>query len=115
VAIKTRPDDSTYAKIIKQSRKRESVDLKQLGITNPRLHKVANGSVLIEVSKGVIKADSLVSRLREVIGEKAVITRPVVKGEVRISRFDKSIMKDEIISIVTDIGGCLASDIRWDF
>jgi len=35
--------------------------------------------------------------------------------EMSESGFDESVIKDEIISIMTDIGRCLASDIRIGF
>jgi len=32
--------------------------------------------------------------------------------DIRVSGFDESVIKDELIAVVTDIGGCLASDVR---
>jgi len=71
VSIKANADGLSYADIIKRAR--ESVNLKDLGITNPRMRRAANGSVIIEIAgpEGAIKADTLASRLREVIGEDA--------------------------------------------
>jgi len=111
VAIKVSPDGMSYAEVIKQARER--VDLKELGITNPRMRRAANGGVLIEISgpDGATKADTLATRLRDAIGEKAVVSRPVVKADIRIVGFDKSV-KDEVITMMTEIGGCLASEVR---
>jgi len=112
VAIKISSDGPSYAEIIKCAR--EGVDLKQLGIQNPRMRRAANGGVLIEIlgPEGTVKADSLATRLREVIGGDATVSRPIVKADIRISGFDDSVIKDELIAIVTDVGGCLASDVR---
>jgi len=112
VSIKANSDGLTYAEIIKRAR--DGVNLKDLGITNPRMRRAANGGVIIEISgpEGAIKADTLASRLREVIGESALVSRPVVKADLRISGFDDSVIKDEIITIITEFGNCLASDIR---
>jgi len=112
VAIKANTDEVTYADIIKRAR--ESVNLKDLGIINPRMRRAANGGVIIEIAgpEGALKADSLASRLREVIGSNASISRPVVKADIRISGFDESVIKDEIITVITEIGNCLASDVR---
>jgi len=112
VAIKANADDLSYADIIKRAR--ESVNLKDLGIANPRMRRAANGGIIIEISgpEGAIKADTLASRLREVIGENAAVSRPVVKADLRVSGFDVSVMKDEIITEITERGSCLASDIR---
>jgi len=57
-----------------------------------------------------MKANSLASRFREVIGDDAVVSRSVVRADLRVSGFDDSVIKDEIITIVTDVGGCLACE-----
>jgi len=36
----------------------------------------------------------------------------MVKADIRISGFDESVIKDEIITMVTEFGDCLASDVR---
>jgi len=112
VSIKSNAEGITYAEIIKRAR--ENVNLKDLGITNPRMRRAANGGVIIEIAgpEGALKADSLASRLREVVGSSASVTRPVVKADVKISGFDDSVIKDELITIITEIGSCLASDVR---
>jgi len=112
MSIKLNPDSPSYADIIKRAR--DCVDLKQLGIINPRMHRAANDGVLIEIPgpEETVKADSLATRLREVIGESAPVSRLIVKADIRISGFDESVIKDELITIVTDVEGCLASDMR---
>jgi len=105
VTIKVGSDGPSYAEIIKRAR--EGVDLKQLGIQNPRMRRAANGGVLIEISgpERTVKADSLAIRLREVIGGDATVSRPTVKADIRVSSFNDSVIKDELIAVVTDVGG----------
>jgi len=105
VTIRTNPDGPSYAEVIRQAR--EGINLKELGINNLRMRRAANGGILIEISgsEGILKADALASRLREVIGENAVVARPVVMADIRVSGFDESVIKDELIAVVTDIGG----------
>jgi len=102
----------TYADIIRIAK--EKVNLREFGITKPSTRRAANGSYLIEVAgpDGSNRADTLASRLREVIGEVAVVSRPVVKTDLRISGFDESVISDEIITSITENGDCLASDVR---
>jgi len=78
------------------------------------MRRAANGGVIIEISgpEGAMKADTLASRLREVIGDNAAVSRLVVKADVKISGFDDSVIKDEIITLITEHGCCLASDVR---
>jgi len=112
VSIKANAEGFSYADIIKQAR--DKVDLKDIGIVNPRMRRAANGGIIIEIAgpDGSSKADTLATRLREVIGDNAVVSRPVVKADLRISGFDDSVIKDEIITSVTERGDCLASDVR---
>jgi len=109
-AVAIKADGLSYAEIIKQAR--EKVNLKDIGIINPR--RAASGGVIIEISglEGAVKADSLASRLRDAISDNAVVSRPVVKADLRVSGFDESVIKDEIITTLTEIGDCLASDVR---
>jgi len=37
-----------------------------------------------------------------------VISRPIVKADMRIIGFDESVIKNEIITVVTEFGDCLA-------
>jgi len=78
------------------------------------MRRVANGGVIIEIAgpEGAVKADTLASRLRDVISDSAVVSRPVVKADLKISGFDESVLKDEIITVMTEFDECLASDVR---
>jgi len=69
VAIKANTDGPTYAEIIKMAK--EKINLKELGIINLRTRIAANGGRIIEISgpEGAVKADTLASRLREIVGE----------------------------------------------
>jgi len=101
VAINANAEGVTYADIIKRAK--ESVNLKDLGIVNPRMRRAANGGVIIEIvgPEGALKTDSF----REVIGSSALVSRPVVRADVRISGFDDSVIKDKLITIITELLG----------
>jgi len=90
------------------------VNLKEIGIVNPRMRRATNDGVIIEISgpEGAVKADTLASRLRDAIGNNAVVFHSVVKADLRVSGFDEYIIKDEVITMVTEFGDCLASDVR---
>jgi len=57
----------------------------------------------------------LTSCLREAIGSSASVSRPVVKADIRIAGFDESVVKDEVIAVLTELGECLVSDVRIGF
>lgn len=97
VAIKSmREGEVTYAEI--SGKAKDQVSLKDLGIDKSRIRVAANGGRIIEIPGpgGKEKADSLAKRLREVIGEEATVSRPMARGEFRLSGFDDSVSGDEI-------------------
>jgi len=111
VTIRINADGPSYAEVIRQAR--EGVNLKDLGISNPRMRRAANG-ILIEIpgAEGPTKADALASHLRDVIGQNAVVSRPVVKADIRVSGIDESVSRDGLVAAIMDVGGCSADDIR---
>lgn len=58
------------------------------------------------------KADSLAQRLKEVLGDEATVSRPVVKGELRIRDLDDSVSADEVARMVAEYGSCLPTEVR---
>jgi len=79
VSIRATNNSVSYADIMKKTK--SSFALTDLGINSSRIREAANGGMLIEVfgSNGASKADVLDEKLKEVLGESAVVARPVVK------------------------------------
>lgn len=71
------------------------------------------GGILIEVLRpdGVSKADTLVDRLKKVLGETASVTRPIKMEEVRATEFDISVSSEELREAVASSGGCGVAEI----
>ncbi|EFN70397.1 hypothetical protein EAG_04919, partial [Camponotus floridanus] len=105
VCIKGRTDDFSYAEALRKAR--TSISLSELEIGAPRIRKGVNGSTIIEISgpENSEKADRLVVKLQEVL-EDAVVTRPIIKGELKLFGLEESITKEEIEFAVADIGEC---------
>lgn len=57
------------------------------------------------------KADLLADRLKQILADEAIVSRPTAKGELRIWGLDDSICPDEIACVVADAGGCLPADV----
>ncbi|XP_046742523.1 uncharacterized protein LOC124409151 [Diprion similis] len=116
VAIKAKDKGPGYAEILKFSRGR--VELADLGIGETRLRRAANGGVLIEIPgpDNSKKADSLAAELSTVIGEKygdaVLVTRPVVKGELRVQGLDDSVSTEELTGVIAGLGGCDPGEVR---
>lgn len=58
------------------------------------------------------KALVLKKKLSEVLKNEAQITRPVVRGEIRLIGLDASTTSAEVRDVVVSCGGCLEEDIR---
>lgn len=112
VALRTKEDGgASYADILRAAK--SGISLAELGITNPRIRKAANGGIIIEVpgADGAAKADSLAVRLREVMGQVAHVARHA-KGEVLLIGLDDSVSREEIIRAVAEVGKCTEDSIR---
>lgn len=107
-----REGGTSYAEIL--GRAKGEVSLTDLGIEKSRIRVAANGGRIIEIPEpdGAGKADNLARKLKEIIGKEAWISRPVARGELRLSGFDDSVSKDEIMYAVAEQGGCSTEDIR---
>lgn len=76
VALKIENGTTTYADILKCAR--QKINIKELGISDPRVRRSANGGILFEISgpDGGSRADALAGRLRSELGGMVRVTRP---------------------------------------
>lgn len=112
VMITGQGEEFSYADALKKAR--EKISLKDLHIDRTKVRRAANGGMLIEVMgpDSARKALELKEKLSEVLENEAQITRPVVRGEIRLIGLDASTTSVEVRDVVTGCGGCLAEDIR---
>lgn len=112
VSIKIVSKGISYSDAIRKAR--NSVNLSELGIKESRGLYAVNGSALIEIpgTEGGKQADILRGKLAEVFGDQAVITRPVVKGDMRLSGFDDSIASAEIADVVAAADDCTSREMK---
>lgn len=105
VSIKGKKDGFSYAEALRRAR--TSISLSELQIGSSKIRKGINGATIIEISgpENSEKADKLVAKLQEVL-EDAIVTRPTIKGELRLISLEESITKEEIEYAVADIGEC---------
>lgn len=112
VSSKASKDGVSYADIMKKAK--SSFALTEIGIDSARIREVANGGILIEVPgpDGASKADTLVDRLKMVLGESASVTRPIKMGEVRMIGFDISVSSKELREAFASAGKCGLAKVR---
>lgn len=99
-------EEFSYADAL--SKARERIPLADLGIQLSRIRHTVNGGRLIEIPgpDGSKKADDLAIKLREVLGNVATVSRPVVKGEMRLVGLDDSVSLEEVKAVIAREGDC---------
>ncbi|XP_011860092.1 PREDICTED: uncharacterized protein LOC105557454 [Vollenhovia emeryi] len=112
VALRSATEGRPHAELLKKAR--QEICIGDLGIVRPRIRMAANGGYLIEIpgEDSSAKADALAEKLRDFLGSDAVVTRPMAKGELRVSGMDSSVIPDELRAALIDAGGCTPGDIR---
>lgn len=103
----------SYAEALRKAR--SQIKMEELQIEAPRIRKGLNGATIIEISGPECnsKAQRLADKLQEVLkDEKAAITTPTIKGELRIVGLEESVSKEEIGWAIEEEGGCERKDIR---
>jgi len=112
VAIQGTAGGFNYAAALKKAR--EKISLPAMGIFETKIRRTAGGGVLIEIpdkeNKGL--AEKLATKIQAVLGEEVKVTRPTVKGEMRISGFDNSVTRQELEEKLIDLGGCKKEDVK---
>lgn len=113
VCIKEHSEEFSCAEALKKAR--EEILMEELGITDTRVKKSANGGLIIEIpdrnGRGE-KADQLRDKLVEIIGSEAYVTRLAVKRDVRVVGFDESVREDDIMVALTRLGNCKRNDLK---
>ncbi|XP_011858169.1 PREDICTED: uncharacterized protein LOC105555737 [Vollenhovia emeryi] len=95
---------------------RSKVKLEDIGIEEVRPRRGLTGALILEIpgENAHPKADTLVQRIREVVGttEGVRVTRPVKLAELRIKDLDDSVSQEEVREAVERAGLCPGQDVR---
>lgn len=85
-----------------------------MGIETSHIRKTANDGIVIEIlgNDRVNKADRLKDKVAEVLGTSAKVSRPCIKGELRLVDFGDSVVADEVADVVAAAGGCKSADVK---
>ncbi|XP_025267152.1 uncharacterized protein LOC112638881 [Camponotus floridanus] len=96
ISIKGCKEEFSYAEALQKVR--ANISLKDLDIQNPRIRKGISGITIIEISgpENEEKANRLANEMQKMLAREALISRPCIKGELKLSGLDESITTDEI-------------------
>lgn len=91
-----------------------SLKLDTVGLDFVRVRNTATGARIIEVpgADSADKADALAEKLKGLIGDVAVITRPVKTADLLISGLDESVTVEDIQRAVAAKGGCSMEQVK---
>lgn len=112
VAIKGVDDSFSYAAALRSLR--EKIALPDLDIETSHIRKSANGGIVIEIPgvDKINKAEKLKTKVAEVLGTLARVTRPCIKEEVRLIGFDDSVVIDEVADVIASAGECKVEEVK---
>lgn len=73
-----------------------------------------SGTTIIEISgpDNVEKTDRLAAEMQKILLGEALVTRPNIRGEIRLSGLDESITTDEVRAAVASEGSCKPEEIK---
>ncbi|EFN79150.1 hypothetical protein EAI_05699, partial [Harpegnathos saltator] len=111
-AIIITADKEQYKGLLAEAKRK--IDLTHIGIEKMKTRVGATGALVLEVpgeERGK-HADLLADKLREVLSDRAKISRPKKMGEIRIRGLEISTSEEEAAETVANIGGCTVSDIK---
>lgn len=101
----------SYAEAIKQSR--EKISLEEIGITETKIRRSANGGLLIEIpgEEAQKKANTLANQLRQVMQDAATVASPIKRGEIRMFGLVESVTAEEVASVVASLCECTPEEV----
>ncbi|XP_026328040.1 uncharacterized protein LOC113236250 [Hyposmocoma kahamanoa] len=90
------------------------LQLSTVGLNSVRVRNTATGARIIEVpgSDSGTNADALAEKLREIIGDVAVISRPTPKADIIVSGLDESVGPEDVQRAVAAKSGCTLQLVR---
>jgi len=112
ISIKGTKKDFDYADALKRAR--QNISLKDLDIKNPKIRKGISGTTIIEISgpDNIKKADLLAMEMSKMLTGEAQISRPNIKGEIKLTGLDESITVDDVRNAIASEGSCKSNDIK---
>lgn len=112
VTIKGTDEKFSYADALRTLRNK--ITLPDMNINVSHVRKAVGGGLIIEIpgEDKVKKAEELKNKITEVLGPTVKVSRPVIKGEVRLIGLDDSVIQEEVADVVATAGDCSASDIK---
>lgn len=90
MAVAIKGDEGfSYAEALKKAR--TEISLKEIGIKMTKIRRAANGGIIIEIPgvENNEKANTLARKLKQVLPDEARITRPNIKGELRVDLMNR--------------------------
>lgn len=111
ISIRGSSAEFSYADALKQAR--ENISLKDLDIQNPKIRKGLSGSTIIEISgpENIKKADLLAAEMNKLFKRVAKVSRPNIKGEIKLVGLDESISTDDVREAIALEGSCKPTEI----
>ncbi|XP_025161078.1 uncharacterized protein LOC112589999 [Harpegnathos saltator] len=111
-AVTITAERGQYKDLLAEAKRK--IDLTGIGIEKIKTRVGATGALVIEIpgeQRGK-QADQLADKLKEVLTDRAKISRPQKMGELRIKGMEISTTESEVAEAVAKVGGCRVGDVK---
>ncbi|EFN83463.1 hypothetical protein EAI_08541, partial [Harpegnathos saltator] len=111
-AVTITADKSQYKELLAEAKKR--VDLTSIGIDKLKTRVGITGALVLEIpgEERVKRADILAEKLRDILSDRAKISRPQKMGELRLRNLEISTTEEEAAEEMAKAGGCEKTEVK---
>ncbi|XP_025161794.1 ABC transporter F family member 4-like [Harpegnathos saltator] len=111
-AVTVTAERGQYKDLLAEAKRK--VDLTGIGIEKIKTRVGATGALILEIpgeERGK-QADLLAEKLKEVLTDRAKVSRPQKMGELRIKGMEISTTENEAAEVVARVGGCRVGEVK---
>ncbi|EFN87666.1 Cellular nucleic acid-binding protein, partial [Harpegnathos saltator] len=111
-AVTITAEKGQYKDLLAEAKRR--IDLEGIGIEKIKTRVGATGALVFEIpgEERNKQADLLADKLKEVLTDRARVSRPQKMGELRLKGLEISTSEKEVVEAVAKVGGCQAREVK---
>ncbi|XP_013188630.2 uncharacterized protein LOC106133446 [Amyelois transitella] len=112
VVVTLKPESSTDYKSVMS--RVTTLQLSSIGVEHAAVRRTATGARIIEIPGGDsgAAADNLADKIRELVGDVAVVSRPYKTAQIKIAGFNEAVTPEALQAEVSKVGNCPLGQVK---
>ncbi|XP_013198741.2 uncharacterized protein LOC106141647 [Amyelois transitella] len=112
VVVTLKPESSTDYKSVMS--RVTTLQLSSIGVEHAAVRRTATGARIIEIPGGDsgAAADNLADKIRELVGDVAVVSRPYKTAQIKIAGFNEAVTPEALQAEVAKVGNCPLGQVK---